>query len=188
MLTSVIATDYNRVVCIKTDEEWWGGYRLMEVMSNKSSLLKKKKERNYRVHLQRGNKKQEREKGCCRMRALWQLLGCPPSPLFSSLPPCPLLVGRKKKKHDGREGERGRRNDSGLDGWWWMKQWRCSSGAAVWCWEIWRRAVAVCRTSQSPPMTCLLCLVWLIYSDPWDKNINILMPNKMCVFTYMTWM
>lgn len=119
------------------------------------------------------------------MRALWQLLGCPPSPLFSSSLPPPCR--KKKKKCDGREGERGRRNDSGLDGWWWMKQWRCSSGAAVWCWEIWRRVATVSWTSQSPPTTCLLCLVWLIYSNPWDKNINILMPNKMC-FTYMTWM
>lgn len=109
----------------------------------------------------------------------------PPHCLPPSLPPSIW-----KKTKCGVRRKRGGWNDSGLDGWWWMKPWHLSSGASVRSWGIWCHAAAVCRTlvsSSVQPLTCLLCLAWLIYNDPRDKNINILMPNKIW-FTYMTWM
>lgn len=187
MLTSVIATDYNRVVCIRqtrNDEEvtdWWKWWAIM-------FLYKKKKKTGKRVHLQRKKKRKRKKEKLLQDESTVTAPGLPPPPLSPplSLPPPPS--GKKTPKCGVREGERGGRNDSGLDGWWWMKQWRFSSGASVWCWGIWCHTAAVCRTLVSSsvwPLTCLLCLVWLIYNDPWDKNINILMPNKMCVLP--TW-
>lgn len=98
----------------------------------------------------------------------------------------------KKTKCGVREGERGGKDDSGLDGWWWMKQWRFSSGASVWCWAIWCHTAAVCRTlslQQRLTLSPACCAsVWLIYNDPWDKKYKYLDAKQNVWFAYMTWM
>lgn len=152
MLTSVVATDYNRVVCIRqtrNDEEvtdWWKWWAII-FLYKKNRKKKNRKKKLQSTSSKKKEKKRKRKKSCCRMRAPWQLLGCPPllSPPLS-LPPPP---SGKKPKCGVREGERGGRNDSGLDGRWWMKQWRFSSGASVWCWGIWCHTAAACRTLVS---------------------------------------
>lgn len=149
MLMSVIATDYNRVVCIRqtrNDEEvtdWWKWWAIIFL------YLKKAGKRKYRVHFQRNKRKREK---LLQNESTVTAPLCPPSPLLS-LPPSPSIW--KKKRSVVWEGERGGRNDSGLDGWWWMKQWRFSSGASVWCWGIWCHTAAVCRTSVWPA-----CCAW----------------------------
>lgn len=115
MLTSVIATDYNRVVCIRqtrNDEEvtdWWKWWAII--------FLYKKQEKK---KLQSTSSKKKREKEKERQApAGWEhldsSLAASPYPLFSpSLPP---RCGKKKCDEREREKEeRGGRNDSGLDG------------------------------------------------------------------------
>lgn len=175
----------------------------MEVMSNNISLQKNKtgkrklqstssKKRSERKPPPRKIKKKRR---CRRMRAPWQLLGCAP-------PPPPSIW--KETKCDARVGERdglgwGGRNDSGLDGWWWMKQWHFSSGASV-CVCVWYTlAVCVCVSGggglmprswilQGPSLqqhlTFDLPAVLGSTHLQWPleiKNINILMLTKECV-------
>lgn len=110
----------------------------------------------------------------------------------------------KETKCDARVGERdglgwGGRNDSGLDGWWWMKQWHFSSGASV-CECVWYTlAVCVCvrgggglmprswilqgpslqqhLTFDLPAVLGSTHLQWPLEI----KNINILMLTKECV-------
>lgn len=127
------------------------------------------------------------------MRAPWQLQCCPPpslSPLIpSSLPASlPLHLEKNKVWCEKRKGGGGV-----TAGWMVGDGWNHGILARVPVCEVgglWCHAATVCRTlvsSSVQPLTRLLCLAWLIYNDPRDKNINILMPNKIW-FTYMTWM
>lgn len=185
MLMSVIATDYNRVVCIRqtrNDEEvtdWWKWWAIIFLFKK----TKQEKE-NYRVHLQRKGAREKNPKKDKEKEKMPQDESTVTAPgLRTPLPPSIW----KETKCDARVGERdglgwGGRNDSGLDGWWWMKQWHFSSGASV-CecvWytlavcvcvsggEVWCHAAGFCRVrvfSSIWPLTCLLCLVQLIYND-----------------------
>lgn len=185
MLTSAVATDYNRVVCIRqtrNDEEvtdWWKWWAIIFLSKKKKKKKQQEKETTEYILKEKKTREREREKkSCCRMRAPWQLLGCTPaSPLLPSPslpPPPPPPSVREKKKEESVVWEREKEGDGMTAGWmvgdgW--KRWRWSSGASVWCdvggwggWGvgIWCHAAAVCRTLKSPAASHLrpACCAW----------------------------